>query len=321
MKWLAVAALAAACSAVGAQDAAKPVRIGVLLSGSPTENDPRLAALGQGFRELGYVGPRTVQLEPRWTDAVQRLPDFARELVAKNVDAIVAQGTPAVQAARRETGRIPIIMTSSGDPVGVGLVATLARPGGNITGHSIFGSVLNEKRLELMKEMFPGIARVAILWNPSNPSVAIQVKDVEPSAKALGLAVVVLGAKDPGEFDAAFQQARKARAEALLVFDDPMFSANRTGLVSLAAKHRMPSMYGLSGIADAGGLVSYGPNLLELFRNSAVYVDKILKGARAGDLPVQQPSRFELVLNMKAAKAMGVTIPRAVLLRADRVIE
>src|SRR4051812_10149903 len=210
-------ALAIALPAL-AQQPAKPLHVGVMLSGIASSTDTRVAALAQGFRELGYVGARTVQLEPRWTDDVRKLPEIANELVAKNVDAIVAQGTPAVQAARAASLRVPIIMTTSGDPVGVGLVESLAHPGGNITGHSIIGATLNEKRLDFMKQVFPGLSRVAILWNTSNPSVALQARDVPASGKKLGLTLQILGSKGPDEFDAAFQAAQKNRVGAVLVF-------------------------------------------------------------------------------------------------------
>lgn len=293
----------------------------MLLSGAPVDADPRVAALRDGLRELGYLGNQSLVIEPRWTDRVEHLFELATGLVTSKVDVIVTQGTPAALAAKRATDHIPIVMATIGDPVELGLVASLARPGGNVTGNSILASELHGKRLELLRELLPKLSRVAVLWNSENPSLRKQLRDVESYSKALGMTVQRLGVREANEFPAAFQAARNGHSEALLVLDDPLFTAQRKSLVMLAARNRLPVMYGLSGAAEVGGLISYGPKLLEMFRHAATYVDKILKGARPAELPVEQPTKFELIVNLEAAKALDLTIPRSVLLRADRVIE
>jgi putative ABC transport system substrate-binding protein len=212
-------------------------------------------------------------------------------------------------------------MATSGDPVAVGLVASLARPGGNITGNSILGPDLIGKRLELIKELVLGVSRVAVLSNPTNPMYGFHVREAEAAAKTLGIALQVLEARSPDDFDRVFHAATSGRAGALLVFGDPVLTANRTRLANLATKSRLPAVYELSGFAEAGGLANYGPSLPEMFRLAAIYVDQILRGAKPADLPVQQPSKFELVINIRTAKALGLTIPQSVLLRADRVVE
>jgi putative ABC transport system substrate-binding protein len=253
-------------------------------------------------------------------DVPQRLGDLAVEVVGSNVDVIVTQGTPAAQAAKRATRTIPIVMATSGDPVSVGLVASLARPGGNITGNSILSPDLNGKRLELIKDLVPGVSRIATLSNPTNPIHAVDIKTAEAAAKALGISLHPLEVRDPDEFERAFKIATEWRAGALLVFADPFILANRARVAKLAARSRLPTVSGASGFAEAGGLADFGPDLAEMFRRAATYVDKILKGAKPADLPVEQPTRLELVINTATAKMLGLQIPQSVLVRADRVI-
>jgi putative ABC transport system substrate-binding protein len=302
------------------QPARRVPQVALLLTGSPSDGDRRTAAFQQGLHDLGYVEGQSVAVIPRWADVPQRFSELASDMVRNNVDVIVTEGTPAAQAAKRATGTIPIVMATSGDPVAVGLVASLARPGGNVTGQSIFSPDLNGKRLELIKDLVPGISRVAVLSNPTNPIHAVDIKAAEAAAKVLGISVHVLEVRGPDGFERAFQVATELRAGALLGLVDPFITANRTRVAKLAVRSRLPAVYGLSGFAEAGGLASYGPDLAEMFRRAALFVDKILKGAKPADLPVELPTRFELVINATTAKTLGLRIPQSVLLRADRVI-
>ena len=313
--------LLVASSCAEAQPARKVPLVALLLTGSRSESEPMTAAFRQGLRDLGYVEGQNIAVEPRWADLPQRLPDLATDLVRGKVDIIVTQGTPAAQAARRATSTIPIVMATAGDPVGIGLVASLARPGGNVTGNSILGPDLAGKRLELLKEIVPGASRIAVLSNPTNPTHALFVRETQAAAKTLGVALQVLAVQGPDDFERVFQAATSGRADALLVFGDPVFTAHRTRLANLAIKSRLPSLYELSGFAEAGGLAHYGASLPEMFRRAAAYVDKILRGAKPADLPVEQASKFELVINIKTAQALGLPIPQSVLLRADRVVQ
>jgi len=310
----------AAPLAADAQHQRKVPRVGMVLSGSLADADPRVAALRQGLRERGYVDGQNIAIEPRGSDHIPDLYDLAAKLVQSKVDVIVTQGTPGVQAAQRATRTTPIVMATSGDPVRLGLVASLARPGGNITGQTIIGDEYIGKRLEILREIVPGVSRIAVLSNPANPGLVHQMKATEDAARTLGIALQRLEARHADELERAFQAARNERAGALLVLDDAVFSTHRARIVSLAAASRLPTFYGLRS-AETGGLVSYGPNLLERFRSAAIYVDKILKGAKPADLPIEQPTRFELVINLKTAKALGLTIPPSLLLRADQVIQ
>ena len=321
--WLAVIlilALTLAPLAAGAQQAGKVPRVGMVLSGSLADADPRVAALRQGLRERGYVDGQNITLEPRGSDHIPDLYELATKLVQSKVDVIVTQGTPGVQAAQRATRTTPIVMAAVGDPVKLGLVVSLARPGGNITGQTIIGAEYIGKRLEILREVVPGVSRIAVLSNPANPGLLDQMKATEDAARTLGIALQRLEARHADELERAFQAARNARAGAVLVLDDAVFSTHRARIVSLAAASRLPTFYGLRS-GEAGGLVSYGPNLLEMFRSAAIYVDKILKGAKPADLPIEQPTKFELVINLRAAKAIGLTIPQTLLLRADEVIQ
>jgi putative ABC transport system substrate-binding protein len=277
----------------------------------------------QGLRELGWVDGKNIVIEYRWAEGrADRLPDLAAELVRLKVDVIFAANTSVALAAKNATGTIPIVMATGGDPVGLGLVASLARPGGNVTGLSFsVGMETVGKGLELLKETVPKVRRVAVLSNPANPSHALAIKNVSDAARAVRMQLQLLEARGPNEFDNAFAAMARERAEALLVVLDPFFGIHRAQLRDLAAKNRLPAMYGSREYPEAGGLMSYGADFRHNFRRSATYVDKILKGAKPADLPIEQPTRFELVINMKTAKALGLTIPQSLLLRADQVIE
>jgi len=251
----------------------------------------------------------------------ERLPELAAELVRLKVDVIVAPAGQNVVAAQRATRTIPIVMSGLTDPVETGLVASLARPGGNVTGLSGFSTEIVGKQLELLKEMAPKVSRVAILWNPANQSHPLLLREAEAAARLLRVQLQTLEVRGPDDFETAFAAVTRERAGALLVAADGMFLLHRARIADLAAKTRLPAMYGLREYVDAGGLVVYGPSLRENFRRAATYVDKILKGAKPADLPVEQPTRFELVINLKTAKALGLTIPPSLLQRADEVIE
>jgi putative ABC transport system substrate-binding protein len=310
--------------AAEAQQAAKISRIGFLSPSSPS--DPRTQrfreAFRQGLRELGWVEGQNIAIEYRWAEErTERLADLASELVGLKVDVIVAATTPAIQPAKQATGTIPIVMAIAVDPVATGFVASLARPGGNITGLSMMSSELVGKQMQLLKELVPKISQVALLWNPANPSTAPGLRHAQDAARALGVRLQPLEARGPGEIDSAFAAMARDRAGAVIVLVDTTFAAHRTRIADLAAKSRLPAVYGLADHAQAGGLMAYGPNLPDLYRRAATYVDKILKGAKPADLPVEQPTKFELVVNMRTAKALGLAIPPSILIRADQVLE
>jgi ABC-type uncharacterized transport system substrate-binding protein len=312
--------LLVAPSLVAPQPTRTAPQVAMLLTGSPSDGHRMTAAFREGLRDLGYVDGQNIAVIPQWVDTPQRLSHLATEVVRKNVDVIVTQGTPAAQAAKRATSTIPIVMATSGDPVAVGLVASLARPGGNVTGNTILAPDLNGKRLELITELVPGISRIAVLSNPTNPITAVDIKTAEAAATGLRVSLHVLEIRDRHDFDRAFKAAKELRAGALLVFADPFILANRNRIAKLAVESRLPAIFGISGFAAAGGLADYGPDLAAMFRRAATYVDKILKGARPADLPVEQPTRLELVINTATAKTLGLQIPQSILLRADRVI-
>ncbi|MBI1846832.1 MAG: ABC transporter substrate-binding protein [Candidatus Rokubacteria bacterium] len=319
---LALSVLAAPLAA-DAQQSRKVYRIGILSPG-PAEPSPSLDAFSQGLRELGYVEGRDFVIEYRWAEGkLERLPELAAALVRLKMDVLVPTGgTPAILAAKHATREIPIVFPVAADPVGSGLVASLARPGGNVTGFSNQSTDLTAKRLELMKEALPGVSRVAVLWNPANPAMVRRFGDARSAAATLGLtfqSVEVQG--DPGEFERAFSAVSKQRPDALLVVSDAFTILHRTRVVELAKLHRLPTMAEGRVYVDAGALMSYGQNPLDPFRRAALYVDKILKGAKPADLPVEQPTKFELVINLKTAKTLGLTIPQSLLLRADEVIQ
>ena len=308
--------LAAPLAAEG-QPMAKVPRIGILRLGSPP--DPFVDAFRQGLRELGYVEGQNVHLEYRWAEGRDaRLPALAADLVRLKVDVIVAGGTQA-QAAKQHTTTIPIVMPIAADPVRSGLVAGLARPGGNVTGLSFQSEGLPGKWLELVTEALPGVSRVALLWHPASEVGQVKVADV--AARSLNVRLQPLRVERVDDLSSAFGAAQKDRAEALVALASPLLGAHRARIVDLAAKHRLPAMYAERGFVDAGGLMSYGPNPEDLFRRAATYVDKILKGAKPADLPVEQPTKFEFVVNLRTAKALGLTIPPSVLARADELIQ
>jgi putative ABC transport system substrate-binding protein len=319
---LLVLILLAAALAAHAQPAGKVYRIGFLGSASLSANQLRVEAFRQGLRELGYVEGRNIVIEYRWAEGnYERLPGLAKKLVSLNLDLIVSTGgNPTVQAASAATKTIPIVFLTS-DPVAAGVVLSLARPGGNLTGLDVFSIELDVKRLGLLKEALPGISRVAVLWNPANPSGVPQRNRTEIAAQTLGVRLQVLEARLPSEIDTAFAVMARERPDALLVVADPMLDSQRKRIVELAARNRLPGIYQWREFAESGGLISYGADLLELYRRVATYVDRVLKGARPADLPVEQPTKYELVINLKTARALGLTIPQPLLLRADQVIQ
>jgi putative ABC transport system substrate-binding protein len=279
-------------------------------------------ACQQGLRELGYLEGQNIHLEPRWAEGQHdRLPGLAAELVRLNVDVIVAAATPASRAAKAATSTIPIVIVAVGEPVRAGLVASLARPGGNVTGLGLLTPDLSGKRLEMLLEILRKVSRVMVLMNPDNPVSAIFWQETQAAAHKVGVDLQRLDVRNPAEIEPAFGAMTTAAADALIVFDDPMLWSNRARIVELAAARKIPAMYGLREFADEGGLMSYGPDRPDQYRRTAIYVDKILKGARPADLPVEQPAKFELVVNLKAAKALGLDLPTTLLLRANELIE
>ena len=318
---LAVGLLAAPLAA-GAQPVGKAPRIGFLNGGSRDET-LRLDAFRQGLHELGWVEGQNVAIEYRFAEGrFDRLPDLAAELVRLKVDIIVTQGAQVTVAAKNASATIPIVGIALIDPVGLGLIASLARPGGNVTGSSYsVGLEILGKQLEMLKETVPKLRRVAILSNPAHPAQPLAIREAKVAAQSLGVRLQLLEARGPDEFDGAFAAMAKERVGALLVASDVMFFLHRSRLVDLAVRSRLPAAYGERGLVEAGGLMSYGPSFPDLWRRGATYVDKILKGAKPGDLPVEQPTKFEFTINRKTAKALGLTIPPVLLLRADQVIE
>jgi putative ABC transport system substrate-binding protein len=308
--------------AAHAQQPKKIARIGFLSAASVSGDPDRLDALRQGLRELGYVEGQNVAIESRWAEGkYDRLPGLAAELVRLKVDVIVTYGPPAIQAAKEATGTIPIVMAGVIDPVSTGFVASLARPGGNITGLSLMAPELIGKQLQILKEIVPTVSRVALLGNPANAGNSPQVRHAQDAARVLGVRLQLLEARGPGEIDSAFAAMTREQAGAVIVLVDVMLDVQRTRIAELAAKRRLPTVSGLANHAEAGGLLSYGGSNNDRFRGAATYVDKILKGAKPADLPVEQPTKFELVINMKTAKMLGIRIPQSILARADRVIE
>ena len=308
-----------------AQHAAKIARIGYLES-NLAANPYMHEAFRQGLRDLGYVEGRNVVIEYRDAEGkLERFPALAAELVALKVDVIFAGGgTPAALAAKQATKTIPIVFASAADPVTSGLITSLAQPGGNVTGLSALTPELVGKRLEQLTQTVPGVRRVAVLWQPGafgERTEKDMLKGAEVAARALGVRLQFVEARGSEDFDRAFSDMTRARAGALTVLPSSMFNSERRRLADLAAKNRLPAVYPQRAYVDAGGLMAYGPNFTDLYRRSAIYVDRILKGAKPGDLPIEQPTKFELVINLKAAKALGLTIPQSVLARADQVIQ
>jgi len=314
--------LLAAPPAAEAQAPPKVPRIGFLTPRSPTDNLSTLEAFRQRLRELGYVEGQNIAIEYRFGEGrPERLPALAAELVRLKVDVIVTGASPAHEAAKQATSTIPIVFAVAGDPVADGLVASLARPGGNITGLATMGAAVVGKQLELLKEVAPKVSRVAVLQNPSNHGHPPTLRQAEGAARALGLQLQILQALTPSEIDAAFAAMSRQRAGGVLVLRDGLFLAQRTQIAALAAKSRLPVVYGFREEAEAGGLMAYGADVALMYRRAATYVDRILKGAKPADLPVEQPTKFDLIINLKTAKALGLTIPPSLLQRADQIIQ
>jgi putative tryptophan/tyrosine transport system substrate-binding protein len=317
------AVLFALCSSVEAQQPKKIAKIGYLFGSTPATVAHNLEAFRQGMRELGHVEGKTFVLELRYGQArAERFPELARELVGLKVDVIVTATDPAIAAVKRETQTIPIVMAASSDPVGTGFVASLARPGGNVTGLSIISPELSGKRLELLREVVPGLSRVAFLWNPDVRGGVLDYNQTEGAASSLGLQLQSVEVLRSEDLDRAFSAITKERVQALIMpAANPVGFTNRGQIASFAQKNRLPSMFAQKEYVDAGGLMSYGPSTPDMHRRAATYVDKILKGTKPADLPVEQPMKFELVINLKTAKQIGLTIPPNVLARADTVIK
>jgi putative ABC transport system substrate-binding protein len=309
----------AAPLATKAQPAGTPSRVGVLSGGSAVTN-PQIKALREGLQALGWVDGRNIAIEARFADGhMDRLASLAAELVRLDVHVIVAGPSTVAQAARQATATIPIVMTGVGDPVKLGFVKSLSHPGGNMTGLASLLPELEAKSLQLLAELLPGLRRVAVLLNPDNP--LHEAEDAQAAAKLVGLQLVTVRARTPEEFPSAFDAIVKARAGAVDIWGDPMFARHHSALIDLAMRSRLPTMFKTTPAVAAGGLIAYGPDFVDLYRRAASYVDKILKGTKPADLPVEQPTKLALVINMKTAKALGLTIPQTLLLRADRVIE
>ncbi|HSF06964.1 MAG TPA: ABC transporter substrate-binding protein [Methylomirabilota bacterium] len=311
--------------AVDAQPAGKVPRVGIMFNQCPTPQSA-LPSLPQAFlqalRDRGLVDGQNVALEVRCAEGrTERFSPMAAELVNLRVDVLVAVSTPGALAAKQATSTIPIVMLSVSDPVGSKLVDGLARPGGNVTGLSILAPELSAKRLELLKQTLPTLSQVVVLWNSANEGMRLRFRETEVAARTLGMTLRSVAVRSPDDFDAVFAALTRDRPESLLVLADTVTTANRQRAVEFAVSNRIPAIYETRLFVEAGGLMSYGVNMHEHYRRAAVYVDRILKGARAGDLPVEQPTRFELVINMKTARVIGLTIAPSVLLRADQVIE
>jgi ABC-type uncharacterized transport system substrate-binding protein len=304
------------------QPAAKVPRIG-FLGNSTAELEANLVGpFRDGLRALGYEEGRNIVIEYRWAEGeYERFPALIAELVASNVDVIVTAGTPASLAVKKATTTIPLVMVAVGDPVATGLVASLARPGGNITGLTSISSEMEGKRLELLREVVPKVSHIAVLWNAASPIQVIEEGEVRAAARVLGIKMLSLGVRTREEIDDALATIIRERPDALLVLADRLFLHHRTRIMDFAAQERLPGVHAYRELVEAGGLMSYGPSYADMHRRAAAYVDKILKGAKPADLPVERPVKFELVVNLKAAKALGLTIPPSVIFRADEVIE
>ena len=311
--------------AARAQQARKMPRIGVLMPGPLSQHSATLDAFHQGLHDVGYVDGQNIAIESRYADwRSDRLSELAAELIGLKVDVIVAWSTPAARAAKQATSTIPIVAVAMADPVGDELVASLARPGGNVTGTTFLGPELIAKRLQLLRDVVPGLTRVAALWHPhayGERTMANVVKDIEDAARTLGMQLQLVPADGPDDIASAFSMMAKEHAGAFIVMPSPMLFGEHRRIVELAAINRLPGMYQAREFVDVGGLMSYGANLDDLFRRTAPYVDKVLKGAKPADLPVERPTKFELVINLRAARAVGLTINRDILLVADEVIE
>jgi putative tryptophan/tyrosine transport system substrate-binding protein len=325
-KWVGLALVIALTFALGgavaeAQQPARIPRIGILIPTSESNLSARVEAFRQRLRELGYVEGKNIFIEYRYADGkLERLPDLADELVRLKVDVIVTPGGSAILAAKKASATIPMVFAAAPDPVGSGLVSSLARPGGNITGLSMMAPDLDGKRLELLKEAFPKSVRVAFLWQAGGMRGNLELTDMEAAAKVLGIKLLSLPVRSLDDFDSAFARAKREGAQTLITTTGALISTQRRQVLDFAAKNRLPAMYPNSEFVEAGGLMSYGPDYTDLWRRAADYVDKILKGTKPADMPVEQPTKFDFVVNLKTAKQIGLTIPQKVLERADKVI-
>ena len=305
-----------------AQQPGKVWRIALLATGARTADGSPPAALRLALQELGYVDGTSISYVGRWAEAKSdRLPGLAAELAALKVDLIVTLGGPAADAAKEATPTIPIVIVGAGDAVGTGLIASLARPGGNVTGISEPATELSAKRLQLLKEAVPKASRIAVLWNADDRAMTLRYREIEKAARVLGVTIQPLGVREPDDFDVAFSAMTREPPDALFLVTDALTTLNRRRVIDFATTHRVPAMYENGLVVRDGGLMSYGPDLGDTFRRAAVYADRILKGAKPGELPVEQPSRYYLLVNLTTAKALGLTIPQSLLLRADEVIQ
>ena len=304
------------------QNTGKPPRIGWLVPTTQAEWDGLLEEYRRGMRELGYVENRTVETEYLYADGhFDRLPDLAAKLVEHKVDLIITASTPATIAAKRATEKIPVVFAASSDPISTGVVPSLARPGGNVTGLSLMASDLSAKRLELIHTLVPRLSQIAVLWDSSNPGMALRVRETRAAAEQSQIVFFDAGARDLNQLEAMFAELTKRQPLALVVTAEPFTMEHRSRILDFMERNAIPAMYEEGRFVEAGGLMSYGPSVPDLFRRSASYVDKILKGANPANLPVEQPTKFELVINLKTAKALGLTVPESILVRADRVIQ
>lgn len=314
--------LSALCVSVEAQQAKKIPRIGFLGNSTPALEANLIGPFREGLSELGYVEGRSIFIEWRWAEGkYERFPELIGELIQLKVEIIVTAGTPASLAVKKATSSIPLVMIAVGDPVGTGLIKSLAHPGGNVTGLTSIAADLEGKRLELLREVVPALSHVAVFWNPASPFQVVAEKEVQAAAQALRIKVLSLGVQAQEQLENAFATIRRERPGALNVLADRLFLHNRMAIMDFATKYRLPGVHAYVELVEAGGLMSYGPSYPGMHRRAAYFVDRILKGAKPVDLPVEQPAKFELVVNLKAAKRIGVTIPPAVLYRADRVIK
>jgi len=309
---------------VCAQQAERVRRVGVLmnLAADDLEARARISALQRSLHERGWVEPRNIAFDIKYADGrIDILPRLASELVSSNVDVVVGAGTAAVQALKMQTNSMPLVIGAVGDPVGAGLVSSLARPGGNITGFSLQSTEVVTKRLQLSAEIVPGLTRLAFLWDPNNASIALQFKETEAAGRAVGVQVQSVEVTTVAQIEAGVLAAAKARADAIFASSDAIQTANRAHIAAIAIQHKLPLSAEFKIVASAGALFTYGPSVADLWQRAGEYVDRILKGEKPGDLPVQQPTKFELVINLKTAKALGLTVPPTVLARADEIIE
>ena len=305
----------------GAQQTGKGYRVGFLGNSTAALEANLVEPFREGLRDLGYREGQNIVIEYRWAEGkYERFPTLIAELMALKVDVIVTAGTPATQAVKKATTSVPLVMVAVGDPVGTGIVASLNRPGGNITGLSSIAPELEGKRLELLREVIPELSHIAVLWNPANAFHVTAEKEVQAAARTLRMKVLSLGIRTPEELDGAFPTINRERPGALLVLADRLFLHHRTRIMNFAAQHRLPGVYAYRELVEAGGLMSFGPSYADMHRRAATYVDKIVRGIRPADLPVELPATFELVINLKTAKALGLKIPQSVLTRATEII-